>query len=260
MSRYLVIPRVQVNNANAQPVYWIVSAPPPTAFHGFSHALGLAIGAQTQGIGIIHHHIEFLGEAVFGTLHPYQFRAAGLIDQDDYSSKNPYALSAQPSARCHLTVSLVIRFTGAAEAQLSLEKVHNFLAQARIAGGSIIEYEEINLSSDPEEICKTIHSGQALHERQDLMVREPGEDYLDVILRQTRNHKDKFLMPTTLGYRTITPIEKRRNSRKRLPHAYVDPLVGLVQYQPLRTGGIPLWIAKHDAANQTFIVTVESIL
>lgn len=265
MSKFLFIPRMEVSNANAQPAYWLVGAPPPTAFHGFTHALGLAIGARTNGVGIIHHNIEFLGEVLYGKLHPHQFHASGLIDKDDYSSKNPHALSSQPSARCNLTISLVIRFSDEEAERFSIQKTQHFLSGARLAGGNIIEYGELQYESDPDVIIRRVRSGQALHERQDLMVREPGEDYLDVILRlarrsgeSERNHN--FLMPTTLGYRAITRIEQRVNARKGFPHAYAEPLVGLVQYKSVRDAGIPLWIARHDTENQSFIVTVDSIL
>ncbi|CAK0773987.1 CRISPR-associated protein Csy2 [Gammaproteobacteria bacterium] len=266
MSGFLLIPRIEVHNANAQPAFWIVGAPPPTAFHGFAYALGLAINAKQNGVCIIHHDIEFLGEVFYGQLHPHQFRAAGLIDKDDYSSRNAHVLSSQPTARCNIIASLAICFNDEEVEKVSMNAVERFLSGARLAGGSIIEHEKIVFETDPEKIKRHIHTGWALHERQDLMVRQPDDrDYLDVVLRVTRKERERnpdhdFVMPTTLGYRTITPIEQRVNARKGLPHAYAEPLVGLVQYKAVRDGGLPVWIAKHDAVTQIFVVTAPTAM
>ena len=84
MSGYLVIPRLDIRSANAQPAWWIVGAPALTAFHGFAYALGLSTNAKINGIGVIHHDIDFLGEELYGDLFPYNLRAAGFIDENDY--------------------------------------------------------------------------------------------------------------------------------------------------------------------------------
>lgn len=268
MSRYLLIPRLEIRNANAQPAWWLIGAPPPTAFHGFAHALGRATEATPNGVGIVHHDIQFLGEEVGNRLHPHQFRAAGLIDKDDYSSKNAHVLSSQPTARCHLTASLVIRFSDAEGDNLSQARVERFLAGARLAGGNVLEHGKLGIPSDWDGVEKALRRwrGFALHERQDLMVKQPGErDFLDVLLRLTRPTPENrqaypWLMPTTLGYRAISPIERRVNSRQNLPHAYAEPLVGLVQYRPLRDGGLPIWEWRHDPARDRFILTAPTPL
>lgn len=267
MSSYLVIPRMEVRNANAQPAWWLIGAPAPTAFHGFAYALGRATKARPSGVGIIHHDIDFLGEEFGGQLYPHQFRAAGFIDKDDYSSKNAHVLSSQPTARCNLSVSLVIRFDDHESENFSQSATERFLSSARLAGGSIVDHGKLGpLTSDPEQIGRSIRSGWGLHERQDLMVRQEGDrDYLDVILRLTQPTDEArktypWLMPTTLGFRAITPVERRIKSRHGLPHAYAEPLVGLVQYKSIRDAGIPIWEPRHDALTQTFLLTAPTTL
>ena len=270
--KYLVIPRIEVNNANAQPAWWMIGPPPLTAYAGFSHALALALGVERcLGFGVVHHDIQFLGETVGRDLRPHQFRAASFIDKDDYSSKNAYALSSQPTARCHLTASLVIRFDQ--EDSLDIEnQLPRFLRGARLAGGNIVKFgiwneekfENCALMENFSEVAKFIKNGHAIHERQDLMVKQDGErDMLDVVLRLTdpqRRRSDPeaptWLLPTTLGYRAITPFQKRKNVRDNLPHAYAEPLVGMVQYRTLREAPLPIWQATNpDAA--TFLVTTQ---
>jgi CRISPR type I-F-associated protein Csy2 len=254
---YLIIPRIQVQNANAQPVAWIIGPPPVTAYAGFAHALALAAGATGHcGVGIVHHDIQFLGEEAYFTLNPHQFRAAGLIDPEDYA-KGGNNLSAQPSARCHLTVSLAIRFK--ADEALSITLVEPFLRGARLAGGSIVEHGFhpensacfFDDEADVDVIINAIGSGHAIHERQDLMQKQDHHtDILDTLLQAANQAKTPeadahWLMPTALGYVQITPATKRNKSRGDIDHAFAEVLVGMVQYRLLRTEGLPFWRYTH---------------
>lgn len=251
---YLILPRLHVCNANAQPAAWMIGPPPVTAYAGFAHALARACGAgHHQGVGIVHHDIQFLGEVEKGTLYPHQFRAASFIDKDDYASSNKHALSLQPSARCHLTVSLAIRFD--AELPVDLQRVAAFLRGARLAGGAIVshlfsETKDDCLLEDERDVAritKAIGAGFGLHERTDLMsLQADDEDLLDTFLRvtdrsHTRDKEDSWILPTALGYAQITPARPRANVRGGLPHAFAEPLIGLIQYRQLRTHDLPFW-------------------
>jgi CRISPR-associated protein Csy2 len=253
---YLVIPHIKVLNANAQPAAWLIGPPPVTAYAGFAHALALALGAKGHlGIGIVHHDIQFLGEVDprGGTLYPHQFRAASFIDKDDYASSNKYALSSQPGVRCHLSVSVAIRFD--VNAVLNTDGVSAFLRGGRLAGGSIVEHgfdtaKKTSVFEDEYDLSKisdAIGPGFALHDRPDLMVMQPGDtDLLDTLLRVTRRdaprgEDDTWIQPTTLGYAQITSAKPRRNVRGAMPHAFAEPLVGLVQYRALRAHDLPFW-------------------
>lgn len=253
MSHYVIIPRIVVSNANAQPVWWIIGPPSVTAYLGFAHALALHLKAgRHDGIAIVHHDIQFLGETNldFGVLthFPNQFRAASFIDKADYSSKNPHALSSQPTARCHLTVSVVIKFGD--DASFSQEAIDPFLRSGRLAGGTIIERGEPVVLADEDDIdkvVKVVGAGFSLIERQDLMVKQDGDrDMLDVLLRLTKRVRERdedrnWLLPTTLGYAEITPRQQRKNVRGDFAHAYCEPLVGLVQYRSIRDAGLQFW-------------------
>lgn len=269
---YLVIPRIRIQNANALPTWWMIGPPAMTAYAGFSQAIALTLGLKTyQGFGVIHHDIQFLGE-YFGVLKPHQFRAATLIDHNDYSSKNKYGLSSQPTARCHLTLSFVVHFND--EDGLDLEDaLPRFMRRARIAGGSVIEHGKISLLENMDQVISFLKTGYAIHERQDLMtLSEEDQDMLDVVLRLTNplerfkskkantdaEEADSFawLMPTCLGYQAITDFQERKNAREGLLHAFAEPLVGMVQYQSIRRKGIPMW-KMVNLDTQTFVVTTN---
>jgi CRISPR-associated protein Csy2 len=267
MYNYLLLPQLEVRNANAQPVWWIIGPPAITSYVGFAQALALKLGIKKHlGIAVVHHDIQFLGEQWKGTFHPQQFRAAGLIDKDDYSSKNEYALSTQPSARCHLRLSLIIRFHE--DDKLDQKFIKRFLTYQRLAGGTIVDYqkfrndggEEVScICGSLEEVYQKIRSGFCIKERQDLMQdQQDHEDNLDVLLRQTRyqaDHQESWIMPSQLGYRLLSPIEQRLHVRDGLPHAYAEPLVGLVQYRSLRQEKKFYFWQYQQVDAETFIVT-----
>lgn len=265
MSHYLVIPEIEVRNANAQPAWWIIGPPPITAYMGFAHAFGLHLQALPNGIAILHHDIQFLGETIGGSFRPNQFRSASFIDDQDYNSKNPSVLSSQPTARCHVSVSLVLRFSE--DCVLSERTATSFLRGRRLAGGDIVRYGKPFLlaeQNDPEAVRQFVHrnirrSLWSLVDRSDLMIPVEGDrDPLDTLLRVTRRFESPkapqsgsieapsdddraWLTPTTLGYAEISERKHRRNVREGLLHAYAEPLVGLVQYKPLRHSGLKFW-------------------
>lgn len=265
MSQYLVIPRLEIRNANAQPAWWMIGPPPVTAYLGFAHAMSLAISAGIHdGIAIVHHDVQFLGEQFVNTLLPHQFRSASFIDNDDYSSKNKHVLSSQPTARCHVIVSIVVRFKDDTAFGLK-DALPSFLRRGRIAGGSIIDHEKpkhVRAMGELSEVKNAIGSGFSIVSRQDLMVMEEGDrDMLDVLLRLIRPAEKltddaKWLLPTSLGYIEISPRKQRRNVRGGFPHAYAEPLVGLVQYQSLRRAGLHFWLYHHPKPN-TFIASTQ---
>ena len=286
MTKYIVIPDIKVTNANAQPVWWMISAPSLTAYAGFAHALALKLEAKGhKGVAAVHHNIQFLGEELtnqYGgrAFLPHQFRAAGLIDKNDYPAGS-MSLSSQPTARCHLNISLVIAM--ADDVKLLGTKVESFLRGARIAGGSIINHGEVvcGIATHREALehirKESGKTGYSIVERQDLMkIQDQDRDMVDVVLRHTRryapeskthqntddNEKSEstaWVVPTCLGYAGISPIKERSKSRKELPHLYVEPLVGLVQYSNSRDGILQFWRYTHPQPN-VFVLSINKEL
>lgn len=294
----LLLPYLEVQAANAMTTPWIVNSAPVMACTLFAHNLGRHIGAFPTGTAIIHHGSRLLGEWFYGRFYPQQRRGAVFIDGDDYSSKNKYALSLQPTASCHLTLSLVLEFSEA----IDLAAVRRFLATARLAGGQIVGHEEPEFFEDRHAFLASAHrSGYWLVERQDLLegTDDPltrmiellgtrprrqalvapasaqpagdeggqavdGEDdedaYFDLDELETASDEPdeplaalplSWLTPTTLGYAAITDFQHREFVRQgsnsedeRYPHAFAEPMVGLVQYVSRRAFGdrpIPFW-------------------
>lgn len=266
MNKYIVIPNIKITNANAQPVWWIIGPPALTAYAGFAHALALSLGFKTHnGVAIVHHDIQFLGETFLNkyrsrTFYPQQFRASVFIDRDDYAGSG-MSLSSQPTARCHLNVSLIILLP---EKDNTISAIHNFLRSARIAGGDVIQYDPISIVETPMDALTAIKkTGYSIINRQDLMVTEEGDrDILDALLRHTSHYKanqdiksdmhnqsNQWLMATCLGYIGISSLEQRKQARNDLPHLYVEPLVGLIQYKKAKDVGLHFWRYSYTEPN-----------
>lgn len=263
---YLHLPRLRIRAANAMAGNYAINAAPVMAINLFVHALGLKTRCQPRRVAILHHDGQLLGEYGsrdgFYDFHPQQRRAAAFIDAVDYSSKNPHALSLQPTASCHLTVSLLIEVDGG----LNLQRIRDFLRTARIAGGNIDGHGAAE-SADNLDAIK-LQKGYWLVERSDLMSSHdnPVEALIQAIGRRhwplaeqpdesgVRALPESWLAATVLGYAAITPFAHRAGVRMTgvntddegdSPlHAYCEPLLGLVQYVSRRDYGnrsIPFW-------------------
>ena len=265
MSQFIVLlPRMEVTGANAQAAWWFLAPPSPTAYVGFGQALALKClppDAQHEfiGVGVVVHDYRLRAEKVEGTYQwlPHQLRAAALINGDDYSSKNKNALSLQPTARCDLTVSLAVVFNE--DAKVDMKQVTKFLYNARIAGGVVgSDSPEPILLEKMGQARDAIKRGFALHARPDLMEPASGEDTLDALLRATLPTKENrlanpWVMPATFGYATVKKIQDRVWTRDGHPHAFAEPLVGLVQLKSLKEASIPVWKFKRSS-ERVFVV------
>ncbi|MFU8927835.1 type I-F CRISPR-associated protein Csy2 [Acinetobacter puyangensis] len=249
MSRYVVIPRIRVQNANMQSNGFLLGGAPLMAASMFAHHLARQLGTQDQGIVYIHHDMQRLGGQAYGRFTPAQRRGAVFIGKKDYSSKNKYALSLQPTASCHLELSLVLRF---ATSRINLEKLTAILKRSRFAGGQIIEHAEISTHDDQdfEKALTEVKTGFVLLDRQDLLIQYQQQQQLNRIQAFTQllalksDHLRTFfndaslswLSATNLGYALLeTPTDQRSGIRQAqdqdsTTHAYAEPLTGLVQY------------------------------
>ncbi|UGQ25494.1 type I-F CRISPR-associated protein Csy2 [Acinetobacter calcoaceticus] len=249
MSRYVVIPRIRVQNANMQTNGFLLGGVPLFAANMFAHHLARQLGTQEEGIIYIHHDQQRLGGQAYGRFTPAQRRGAVFIGKKDYSSKNKYALSLQPTASCHLEFSLVIKFTSS---RISPEKLTNILKRSRFAGGQIIEFLEIttHAENELETALKKIKTGFAILDRQDLLIEYQQRKQINRVqaftqllalkadaLRAFFNDQNlSWISATNLGYALLEPLTDQRagirqaQDQETTAHAYAEPLTGIVQY------------------------------
>ncbi|WP_020680649.1 type I-F CRISPR-associated protein Csy2 [Marinobacterium rhizophilum] len=138
LNAVLMLPRLQVQNANAisGPLSW--GFPSPTAFTGFAHALERRFRAELQegfaGIGIVCHRFE-----------PQVYRPAGKRTQVFSLTRNPLdrekTAAIVEEGRAHLEVSLLIGikdYKTDNEGVCFAEDVMDAVQGMRLAGGSIL--------------------------------------------------------------------------------------------------------------------------
>lgn len=142
----LVLPHLQIQNANAisGPFSW--GFPPPSAFLGFAHALErklLAAGVLEKGfagVGVVCHRFE-----------PQVTRLASKYQYVFHLSRNPTNKDGTPATiveegRVHLDISLVIavkdELSANTETTPLIQAVHTEVNAMRFAGGSILPWGE----------------------------------------------------------------------------------------------------------------------
>lgn len=266
MSFLAVIPHIRVQAANLHTSGILLGGAPLMASGMFAHALARQLGIQDTGVIYIHHDRQDLGGFAYRRFTPAQRRGSTFINKKDYSSKNPHVLSLQPTASCHLHVSLVIRFDGRRRPRLS--DLRNLLANSRFAGGQIVSVGEVAWADDNEQSLKnilnaSIKTGFAVLDRHDVLLTYQQSQNLNRLQAFTRilaltkdglNHAFgehnglSFLSATNLGYALLedpktdrtgvrqayAPAKQGNGDVLPTPHAYAEPLIGLVQYVSIR--------------------------
>lgn len=258
----VVFPRLEVTAANAMPAWWFIAPPSPTSYVGFGQSLALRCVVDAPpdafvGVGIVLHDYRLRAEKVRGAYSylPHQLRSASFINKEDHVA-NSTSLSLQPTARCDMTVSVAVVFKE--DTNIDPDRVRRFMHNARIAGGVVTQSRAHTLESSHSDVRKRLGTGFAVHSRLDLMVPGDGKDPLDALLQATRpdaqtREKHPWVIPATLGYAAVTDIEDRVWTRDGHPHAFAEPLVGLVQLKPLKQAAIPTW-RYQQPAKDVFLV------
>jgi len=135
----ILLPRLQVQNANAVsgPLTW--GFPSPTAFTGFIHALERRLTDELDkgfgGVGIICHQFD-----------PQVSKPAGKYTQVFQLTRNPLGKDGRSTAiveegRVHMEVSLLFTlhdYMDREDGELFIERVMETLHSMRLAGGSIL--------------------------------------------------------------------------------------------------------------------------
>lgn len=256
MSSFIVIPYIKVQAANFQSNGLLMGGTPLMAAAMFGHHLARQIESDDLGFYYVHHDMQRLGGEAYGRFTPAQRRGATFIGKTDYSSKNKYALSLQPTASCHLLLSLVIEMDCK---RPDLDTLVTCLRRSKFAGGQILEFGQVQSFDDAEDALKHIGSGFLIQDRHDLLESYQKAYQVNRLQAFTQllahraqaKHSDTpvldrlpketlaWLSATTLGYALLEqPTVERSGIRHaddqvETEHAYAEPLTGLIQYQSL---------------------------
>lgn len=237
---FLTIPLLRASSANIFNSSFLIGGPPVLPAYLFAHAMGRELNFKAPQVAFIHHYMQPKGQVgKYEVFYPQQRRAASFTFGSnigrDYSSKNKHALSLQPVATADLCVSLIIECDGLR----TLEGVEAFLFNARFSGGVILGAGKVAIYESVEDALESIPSGYLVLDRRDLLELQDGKDQAQLLVEALGGRNQKcdgasWLSATNVGYAAISSVEKRRGVREGYPHAFAEPLIGLVQYRSIR--------------------------
>ncbi|MDD2222845.1 MAG: type I-F CRISPR-associated protein Csy2 [Pseudomonas sp.] len=238
MAAFLVIPSMVVQGANLLTSPLLAGGPPVMAAAMFAHQLARVADTNDLGVVLVHHHRQDLGQWAYGKFHAQQRRGAVFIDKTDYAGSS-VSLSLQTTMTAHMRVSLIVEFDNLQDETA----VRDVLAQARFAGGQVQRHGDIAVFGKPSDAIQALPTGFVVRDmslllQERMAQKNQGRLEAMVNLLAARPNLEEGVPPwlaaSTLGYAALTPFQPKAGAREGKPHAYAEPLTGLVRYQPLR--------------------------
>ena len=269
-AKYLVIPHLHIQNANAASSPYTVGFPAMTAWLGMIHALQLRlqknevlrkISLPRMGISCHAYDMQIFSDRdnyygyLIGTANPLKkSKKTGEFERPPFVEES----------RCHLEISLLVEVAGL-EGGLEenfLQAVCQELPRLKAAGGDIIlqageceQWQVITVRDDDEQaerrIKRLLMPGYVLKERQDLMKPVAGRDALDNLLgalqveytvdkdkegkvtgwQRKKVLADGWLVPIAVGFRDLSGKIKVEGQRSYdYEHHFVEPLVTIGEF------------------------------
>lgn len=261
LHRLLLIPKLDIHNANALSSSYTIGFPAMTAWMGAMHFLqrqlhqkgfeqiqltGLAVSCHSMDLQTYKEDRGFIS-SIIGTGNPL-----------DKTGQRPSFIE---EARCHLSVSLAIEYqkTGPFDEDEFCQTVNDLvLGKLKIAGGDVLSAKKCRLMDVETEqefnrFKNQLMPGHCLVERRDLMVEamQDGQDALDALLdsqalhyqcEQTEQgeviwHKAKrkqkgWIVPISIGYQGISELGLAKHQRdETTPHRFAENVVTLGEFK-----------------------------
>lgn len=261
LHRLLLIPKLDIHNANALSSSYTIGFPAMTAWMGAMHFLqrqlhqngftqiqftSLAVSCHSIDLQTYKEDSGFIS-SIIGTGNPL-----------DKTGKRPSFIE---EARCHLSASLAIEYqlSGAFD-EMEFRQVLDALVQGKfkIAGGDVLSAKPSRLMSVETEqefnrFKNQLMPGHCLVERRDLMMEamQEGQDALEALLdsqalhhqcEQTTDgkviwHKPKrkekgWVVPISIGYQAISELGLAKHQRdENTPHRFAENVVTLGEFK-----------------------------
>lgn len=285
MKHILLLPHIKIQNANALPSPYTIGFPAMTAWLGGTHTLQRLLNQQGfpelkfNSVAVCCHSIQL-----------HTFKEAGGYEMSIIGTRNPLKSNGEPAsfiaeARCHLTVSLVIEYTGpdALDKSAFIAKVGNLMhSRLKLSGGDILKFHtpqllKIEGEDDQQKLIRKLMPGHVLIERRDLMQEAMGEGqdaleallgYLKVMHRSEQDEEGSvawtskrkvpgWIVPIATGFQGLTSLgiaENQIDANK--PHRFAESVVTLGEFvMPYRIQDLDhmLWHYHADVENDLYL-------
>ena len=294
MRRFLLIPHLNIHNANALSSPYTIGFPAMTAWLGAVHALQRQV--HQQGLSTV----QFTGTAV--SCHQFDlqtYKGEGDFVHSIIGTANPLDKNgARPAfieeARCHLEVSLLIEYQGLGMDDWDRfeQIVNDHLHQMKFAGGDVLpeKFKSVerlimdeNDDQDIKKILRKLMLGHVLIERRDLMKKsmqaedkdalEALLDHLKVMHRANQDNEGKvrwtssrkeqgWIVPIAVGFQGISDLGMAKNQRDlQTQHRFAESVVTLGQFiMPYRITNVDdmLWHYHIDLEQNLYLCQTRS--
>ena len=286
MKRILLIPRIQVQNANALSSPYTIGFPAMTAWLGAVHALERKLKTtaysqlQFKSMAVVCHNIDLQTHKGTGD---YVHSIIGTGNPLDKNGNRPSFIE---EARCHLNVSLIIECDGLGLIdydQFTQDVEYQFRGSMKLAGGDVLDLStpslpEIFDETSLRKLTRQLMPGHCLIERRDLMKNAmiEGQDAIDALLDHlkiynecehdeekdevtwsSRRKESGWIVPVATGFHGITELGQAENQRDAdTPHRFAESVVTLGQFvMPYRIKNLDdmLWEYHTDLENNLYL-------
>lgn len=285
MKSILLIPHIEILNANALSSPYTIGFPAMTAWLGAVHALQRQLNQNR------YENIVFKSSAVI--CHDFNlqvYKGAGdfvfsIVGTGNPLDKHGARSSFIEEGRCHLNVSLLIECEGAKKDDevIFLETITRHLyTNLKIAGGDILrlkhpEMLKIEEENDLRKLLRKLMPGYVLIERRDLMIEamKNGQDAMDAILEHIkvmhRSEQDEggkvewvskrkipgWIVPVATGFYGISSLGQAKNQRNpNVSHRFAESILTLGEFKmPCRIKNLDeiLWYYYVDIENDLYL-------
>jgi CRISPR-associated protein Csy2 len=287
MRRILLLPHIEVHNANALSSPFTIGFPAMTAWLGAVHALQRKVNAGGlrdvvfDNVGVVSHHVDLHTHKGVGD---YVYSIIGTGNPLDKNGERPPFIE---EARCHLDVSLLVEYSGIDKDDEEVMKeliVYHLNASMKIAGGDILSFQQPEFYKveegndiDLRKLTRKVMPGYAIIERRELMIdaMKDGLDALDALLDYLEIHHSceqddagnvtwtshrrtsGWIVPIATGFHGITEPGPAKNQRDPdVPHRFAESVVTLGEFRmPHRINSLDeiLWGYHTDLKNNLYL-------
>lgn len=270
MKNILLIPYIQIHNANALSSPYTIGFPAMTAWLGAVHALQRQLKTRDddfedlafKSVGVVCHDINL---QTYKGNSDFVYSIVGTGNPLDKSGNRPSFIE---EARCHLTVSLVIEYKSGCSKDDLKEHVDQLITgKLKFAGGDVIiakpsETFQVGYSlgenNQQKQLITKLMPGFCLIERRDLMQQAmtDGQDAIDILLdyltikhtsqidgkgkvtwssqrkRSNPDKKEGWIVPIATGFHGISDLGKAENQRDAdTPHRFAESIITLGEFK-----------------------------
>ncbi|SEH05917.1 type I-F CRISPR-associated protein Csy2 [Candidatus Venteria ishoeyi] len=285
MKKILLIPQIEILNANALSSPYTIGFPAMTAWLGATHALERQLremdypNLRFKSMAVVCHHINLQTYKGAGD---YVHSIIGTGNPLDKTGKRPSFIE---EARCHLTVSLIMEYEGLglSDGDIFAENAEQVLkGKMKLAGGDILKtaqakLQEIDDEAEHKALMRSLMPGHCLIERRDLMQQAmaTGQDAIDALLDYLkvthRSHVDEqekitwhserkekgWIVPIATGFHGISELGQAKNQRDpETPHRFAESIITLGEFiMPYRVTDLDqmLWHYHTDLNTNLYL-------